>query len=244
MTTNRSTEIIAHRGASSDAPENTLAAFQLGLDQGADAIECDVHLSTDDELVVIHDPDVKRIAGIDRAVKDMTVNELKALDVQIPTLREVLELTPTNHRIFIEVKCGMSAVEPLQKLLAQTALPMSKIILMEFDLETVITMKQQFPDAEILWLNDFHPLSFPWSRRRFLNQIIDTTRRQGLDGINLQNIPQLDARFIASCKKAQLTCYCWTVDDADRAVELIKIGIDGIATNRPGWMREQLNLSN
>jgi glycerophosphoryl diester phosphodiesterase len=235
-------EIIAHRGASADAPENTIAACQLGLDQGANAIECDVHHSSDNELVVIHDPDLKRIAGINRAVKDVTAAELNALDVQLPMLRDVLNLIPIDRRIFIEVKCGMLAVTPLKQLLDQTALPMSQLVLMEFDLETVVALKKSFPAAEVLWLNDFHPLSFPWSRKRALQQILRTTRHHGLNGVNLQNIPQLDARFITSCKKAQLTCYCWTVDNPDRAAKLFESGMDGIATNRPGWMREQLNL--
>jgi glycerophosphoryl diester phosphodiesterase len=178
-------EIIAHRGASADAPENTIAALQLGLDQGADAIECDVHLSSDNELVVIHDPDLKHIAGINRAVKDVTAAELNALDVQLPTLRDVLNILPVDRRIFIEVKCGMPAVTPLKKLFDQTALPMSQIVLMEFDLKTVQAMKKSFPATEVLWLNDFHPLSFPWSRKRALKQILRTTRRHGIDGVNL-----------------------------------------------------------
>ena len=241
---NKLTEIIAHRGASEDAPENTMAAFQLGLDQGADAIECDVHLSADDELMVIHDADLQRVAGIDKADKEMTLAELQALDAGIPALAEVLNLIPADRRIFIEVKCGMTAIEPLKDVLAHTKLPMSQIVLMEFDLETVIEMKKTFPDAEVLWLNDFHPLHFPWQKKRALKHICDTALQHGLDGVNLQNISQLNAGFIRFCREQGLRCYCWTVDDDERAAKLIKSGIDGIATNGPGWMREQLNHSN
>jgi glycerophosphoryl diester phosphodiesterase len=255
MMTNSSAEIIAHRGASGDAPENTAEAFQLGLEQGADAIECDVHLSLDNELIVIHDADVQRIAGVARAVKDMTLTELQSLDAgswkspewsdaRIPSLSEVLELVPEGRRIFIEIKIGLPCIAPLKKLLAESPLPMSQIVLMEFDLETVIAMKGTFPDAEVLWLNDFPLLSFPWQRKRALKQILSTAKHHGLDGVNLQNISQLNAGFLRSCRKLDLSCYCWTVDDPDRAASLIKNGIDGIATNRPGWMREQLNLSN
>jgi glycerophosphoryl diester phosphodiesterase len=235
--------LIAHRGASFDAPENTLAAFQLGLDQGADAIECDVHLSSDGGLVVIHDADLRRTAGIDRAVKEMTMTELKAPETGIPTLASVLALVPHNRRIFIEIKVGLPAIAPLEKLLAETPLPMSQIVLMEFDLDTAIALKKTFPAAEVLWLNEFPRLSIPRSRRSALSKILGTARQHGLNGVNLQNIPQLNAEFIRSCHTQALSCYCWTVDDPHRASALIKNGIGGIATNRPGWMREQLIAS-
>jgi glycerophosphoryl diester phosphodiesterase len=73
-------EIIAHRGASWDAPENTLRAMQLGWEQGADAIELDLHLSKDGRLVVIHDADTKRVAGDPRKVADQTWEELRSLE--------------------------------------------------------------------------------------------------------------------------------------------------------------------
>ena len=255
MTENHSADIIAHRGASGDAPENTMEAFQLGFDQGADAIECDVQLSADHELMVIHDPDLKRIAGVDRAVNEMTLAELKELDagswkaekwagVQIPSLAEVLDIVPPDRRIFIEIKTGLPAIEPLQQLLTECSLPLSQIVLMEFDLETVIAMKNSFPEAEVLWLNDFHPLHFPWQKTRAIKRIISTTVEYGLDGINLQNILQLKRGTIRSCHAENLSCYCWTVDDPARAAYLISNGINGIATNKPGWMRQQLNHSN
>jgi glycerophosphoryl diester phosphodiesterase len=104
MTTTRSAEIIAHRGASAEAPENTIEAFQLGLDQGADAIECDVHLSADGELVVIHDADLRRVAGIDKAINELALADLKALDSRIPSLSEVLDLVPAERRISSRLK--------------------------------------------------------------------------------------------------------------------------------------------
>ncbi|MDF7798891.1 glycerophosphodiester phosphodiesterase [Pontiellaceae bacterium B1224] len=244
-------EIIAHRGASFDAPENTLESFQLGLEQGADAIECDVRLSRDGELVVIHDPTVERVAKVTRAVADLSVAELQALEVggwkaakwngaRIPTLPAVLDLVPAGRRIFIEVKVGQAALPRLKELLAETALSRSQIVMMEFDLETVIAMRSLFPDIEVLWLNDFPRVSPPWKKRRALQDNIKTAKRHGFDGINVQNIAPLDAEAIAECGAQGLLCYCWTVDQPGRAARLLKGGIGGIATNRPGWMREQL----
>jgi glycerophosphoryl diester phosphodiesterase len=245
-------EIIAHRGASFDAPENTLEAFQLGLDQGADALECDVRLSSDGELVVIHDPTIERVANVKGNIAEMTRAELGALDAgswkaakwsdaRIPTLAEVLDLTPADRRILIEVKVGLAAIPRLKDILAETALPRSQIIVMEFDLETVLEMRKVFPDLEVLWLLDFpwwHP---PWVKRRALKNNIERAAGHGFDGVNVQNISQLDADMIADCGTRKLKSYCWTADDPSRTAQLFKSGIDGVATNRPGWTREQLD---
>jgi glycerophosphoryl diester phosphodiesterase len=250
--TRGSTEIIAHRGASADAPENTLEAFQLGLDQGADAIECDVHVSRDGELVAIHDPTVDRVAEVKGAVAEMSFAELNALDVgswkspnwrgaRIPALADALDLIPADRRIFIEVKAGLTALPALKDVLAETALPRSQIVVMEFDLETVIAMRSAFPDIEVLWLLDFpwwHP---PRIKRRGLMNSIARAAKLGFDGVNVQNVPPLNAGSIAESSARKLKSYCWTVDDPKRAAQLLKGGINGIATNRPGWMREQLD---
>ena len=95
-------KIFAHRGASAYAPENTLEAFRLAMEQGADGIELDVQMTKDGELVVIHDETIGRVSNGNGAVRDYTLEELKQFsvsnhfeqypDVKIPTLREVLEL--------------------------------------------------------------------------------------------------------------------------------------------------------
>ncbi len=247
------TEIIAHRGASDDAPENTLESFQLGLDQGADAIECDVRVSRDGELVAIHDSTVDRVAQVKGTVAEMSRAELNALDVgswkspdwqgaRIPALADILDLMPADRRIFIEIKVGLTALPPLKKVLAASALPSSQVVIMEFDLDTVIAVRGAFPDIEVLWLNDF-PWWYPgWIKRRALMNNIARSANHGFDGVNIQNIPQLDADSLQACRRRGLNCYCWTVDDPDRAAQLHQGGINGIATNRPGWIREQLDL--
>jgi glycerophosphoryl diester phosphodiesterase len=250
--TGGSTEIIAHRGASADAPENTLEAFQLGLDQRADAIECDVRVTRDGQLVAIHDPTVERVADTKGAVAEMSLAELSALDVgswkspkwrnaRIPLMTDVLDIVPPDRRIFIEIKAGLTALPPLASVLASTALPRSQIVIMEFDLETVIAMRSAFPDIEVLWLLGFpwwHP---SWIKRRTLMNNIAQAADHGLDGVNIQDVPPLNTASIAESRARKLKNYCWTVDDPKRAARLFKDGISGIATNRPGWMREQLD---
>ena len=107
--------ILGHRGACGYAPENTLEAFRLALQQGADGYELDVHMTSDGELVVIHDETVDRTTNGTGLVRDLTLGQIKALDAscgmdayrgaKIPTLREALELVKgTNHIVNIEIK--------------------------------------------------------------------------------------------------------------------------------------------
>ena len=107
--------VLAHRGASGHAPENTLEAFRLAMEMGADGFELDVHVSKDGELIVIHDENVKRTTNGEGLIKDMTLAEIKALDAckgmeayrgaKIPTLREVYELIrDTDHIVNVEIK--------------------------------------------------------------------------------------------------------------------------------------------
>src|SRR4051794_20206839 len=102
-------QIIAHRGASHDAPENTLAAVRLAWAQHADAVEIDVHLTRDGRLAVIHDPDTQRTAGIPQLVTETTLADLQRLDAgawkgasfageKIPALEDVFALVPAGKR--------------------------------------------------------------------------------------------------------------------------------------------------
>ena len=119
-------EIIAHRGASHDAPENTLAAIRLAWQQEADAVEVDVQLSKDGKLVVIHDDNTKRSGRFARKVNAQTLDELRKLDVgrwkgkrwageKIPTLAAVLATVPDGKRLFVEFKCGPDGIPEFKR---------------------------------------------------------------------------------------------------------------------------------
>ena len=120
------TEIFAHRGASGYAPENTLEAFRLAMEQGADGIELDVHLTKDGEVVVIHDETLNRTSDGQGKVRDYTLEELKKFSfhnhiekykgVQIPTLKEVLDLVENSSmKVNIELKTGIYWYEGIEE---------------------------------------------------------------------------------------------------------------------------------
>ena len=117
-------EIIAHRGSSFLAPENTRAAAELAWREAADAVEGDFRLTADGQIVCIHDDTLKRTAGVDRRVSDLSLDELRRLDVgswkgpqfagqRTATLDEMLATVPRGKRFYVEVKCGAEIVPEL-----------------------------------------------------------------------------------------------------------------------------------
>ena len=247
--------IIAHRGASYDAPENTMASVDLAWKQDANAVEVDIRLSKDNEIVVIHDRNVKRTGGLNKNVNEIDLQELKQLDFgawkgvewsgeKIPLLRDVLESVPEGKQLFIEVKSKHEIIDPLISLLNQKIVPLSDIVIMHFDLDTLSKLKSEFPENEILFLYEFLPFSISYVRKKLLKSVIDKAREDNFHGINVENISEYDKEFLDLCRGNNLKTYCWVVNYPVRAKYLIDSGIDGITTDRPGWLRNQLhNLS-
>lgn len=239
-------EIIAHRGASHDAPENTLAAVRLGWSQDADAVEVDVHLTADGRLAVIHDPDTRRTARAERLVRDLTLEELQRLDAgawkspvfagePVPALDGVLALVPPGRRVFIEVKSGPEAVGELVRCLAHSRLSPAQIVVISFELETVRRAKRQLPRCTVCWIVERDSEVGRWPREEILRR----AREAGLDGLDLE-AEWVDEAWVKQTRAAGFKLFVWTVDDAPLARRLAAAGVDGITTNRPRWLREQL----
>ena len=237
-------EIIAHRGASHDAPENTLASVLLAWEQGADAVEVDVHLSRDNRVVVIHDADTKRIAGVKRSVRNLTLAELQALDCgrwksakyageRLAPLEDVIATIPRGKRMLVEIKCGPEIVAHFPPVPASVA-PIS------FDLETIAQMKQARPDLDCYWVVGWRR---DWKRGGWLPKpasMIERAISNKLDGLDVGANGPVTGAFVKKAKAAGLKVYVWTVDSPAKAKQLRAAGVDGIATNRPGWLREKL----
>jgi glycerophosphoryl diester phosphodiesterase len=242
------TAIIAHRGASHDAPENTVAAFRLAWEQGADACELDIHQTRDGRIVAIHDPDTKRTTGLARRVADLTLAELRTLDAgrwkspafagePIPTLGEMLATTPPSGRVFIEVKCPQSVVPELLTVLRASNLEPERTPILCFDARVVVAVKQRRPELPACWLVDLareKPPDVP--------ALIASARSLGADGIDVSDSPDIDTAFVTAIHAAGLRLDVWTINDPAEARRLVALGVDGITTDRPGWLREQLAI--
>jgi glycerophosphoryl diester phosphodiesterase len=244
-------EIIAHRGASSDAPENTLAAFRLAFEQKADAIELDVHLSRDGRIVVVHDFTTHRIGGVDKAIREQDLCDLKLLDVgrwkdlrwmgeRIPTLREALQTVPPGKRVYIEIKSSAEILPELERVIGASGLQPDQITIIAFDYDTICKTKKWLPQIECAWLISFKPDARKPDPEALKEEIIQRAHCAGLDGLDLNFAGPLDREFVQKARTAGLKVFVWTVDDADAATRMIDLGVDGIATNRPAWLREQL----
>jgi glycerophosphoryl diester phosphodiesterase len=243
-------QIIAHRGASHDAPENTLSSFKLGYQQNADADELDIYLTRDNKIVVIHDGDTGRISGVTNKIATSTSEELRRLDVgkwgpwkgkgfteKIPLLEEVLPLIPEGKRLFIEIKCGPEVLPELKRVLAKSGKTPSQTVIIGFGYEVVKEAKATLPNVEACWLvtRDKKSKEYPP-----IEDLIPKAKAANLDGLDLEAGFPIDKTFVQKVHSAGLKLYTWTVDDPAIARQQAEAGVDGITTNRPGWLREQL----
>jgi glycerophosphoryl diester phosphodiesterase len=235
--------ITAHRGASAEAPENTLAALRLGFEQGADAGECDVRLTGDGEAVLMHDADTRRTAERGLVVAEASLSELRGLDVggwkgaawtgeRVPTLAEALALVPRGRRLLIEIKCGAEILPAVARAFAAVDRAPESWVLMSFDRDVARAAKRMFPAVEAHWIveRDGSPAA----------TLVARAKEAGLDGLNLDRRFPFDVEFVQVLHAAGLRVHVWTVDDARRARELAAAGVDSITSNRPGWLRARL----
>jgi glycerophosphoryl diester phosphodiesterase len=244
-------EIVAHRGASYDAPENTLSAVKLGWQQGADAVEFDIWLSKDGEMVLLHDKDTKRVSGVDRLVKDQTWAELQRLDVgawkdakyageRMPRLKDVLATIPSGKRVFVEVKCGPEVVPSLAAAVKATGRPTGEIAIICFQDDVVAAAKKALPDYKVYWLVSLKQDKKTKEWNHSVGELIARGKELKADGLDLQACDLIDAEFGRQVKQAGLELLVWTVNDPAMARQMIAAGVQGITTDRPAWLREQL----
>ncbi len=244
--------IIAHRGASAEAPENTLEAFDLAVRQGADALELDVRLSADGVPVVLHDPTLDRTCGRPGLVAELTLKQLLEADagagfrspegsrpfagrgVVIPTLAEVLERFP-GLPLLVEIKAP-EAQHAVADLLERTGAA-TRTVLASFKPRALEAFRRS-------------PFLVGADRRDAFRLYVLT--RLGLSGgeprclcyavpwrwKNRIEVPT--PRFVAAARRHGRPVHVWTVDDPAIARELWRRGTNGIITNRPGQMRQAL----
>lgn len=247
--------IVAHRGASADAPENTLAAFELSWEQQADAIEGDFFLTADQTIVAIHDRTTKRTGGENWDVRTKTLAELQTLDVgrwkaekyagqSIPTLPQVCQILPADKQLFLEIKDSPRLVPVLQQQLHQepvlAALQPQQIVIIAFDPEVIAACKQQLPQHKAHWLTGFKKDRDSGIVQPTVDQVLETLRRIGADGLDCQASDHIDQDFVDQIRAGGFEFHVWTVDDPQVALRFARLGVDSITTNRPAVIRQHL----
>lgn len=239
--------VVAHRGASFDAPENTIAAVREAWRQNADGIEADFRLTKDDQIVCMHDADTKRTGGKKLVVRDSTLAELRALEYgswkdpgfrgePIPTFAEVLAEIPQGKLFVVELKTGPEIVPLLKVELDRLNPDPAQLWIIAFDVETVIAAKRTFPAIRTHWLTGYKQdkVTGQWSPAAA--NVLDTLKQSGADGLGTQgNRKVVDGHFLDALKSGQLReFHVWTIDEPADAVFYQSQGAIGITTNRPG----------
>ena len=242
---------IAHRGASYDAPENTLASINRAWREGVRAVEIDVQLSRDGQIVVLHNLDTRELYGRDKEVKNQTAAELRELDAgrhkgsewkgqRIPLLDEVLATVPAGGNLFVEIKVGPEIIPALAESFTRSGLSAHQIAILSFNWDTIAAAKQAFPGHLVFAVSSFekNPVSGGWEPT--VESLIEQAGEVGADGLDLKAVDCVDATSVAKIKEAGLQALVWTVNDPTLARRLKRAGIDGITTDRPTWLARKL----
>lgn len=245
-------EIIGHRGASAEAPENSLSSMKLAWEQQADGIETDIHLSKDGHIVVMHDYDTKRMGGSEKKILDSTWEELQSVDIgkvkgekwageKIPTLESFFATIPDGKSIFTEIKVHAEVLPALEVAMKASGKTPQQLRIITFYLDTAEASKARFPKHPVYWLVSYAK-NKQTEKYPELDDLIAKAKAAQLDGLNLDYKFPIDEAFVKKVHAAGLKLYTWTVDDPEVARAEVKAGVDGITTNRPKFLREQLKL--
>jgi glycerophosphoryl diester phosphodiesterase len=237
--------IFAHRGSSAHAPENTLAAFELAIRQGADAIELDAKLTADGQVVVIHDPTVNRTTGAVGAVRELSLAELKKLDAgshfdfgfrgePIPTLDEVIE--SVGHRIFINIEITnyVSPLDDLPEHIAQIVKRQkmgNRVLFSSFNPIALIRVKRLLPKTPIGLLalpGKSGALSRSWAGRLLGYQALHP------------DVSDLTEALINQVHQWKCRVHVYTVNSEQQMRQFFAWGVDGIFCDDPVLAKQVL----
>jgi glycerophosphoryl diester phosphodiesterase len=230
--------VVAHRGASGLAPENTVAAFRLAVELGSPGVECDVHLTADGEVIVIHDATVDRTTNGSGEVAARTFQALRALDAgawfgsrfageRLPTLDETLAICHGKSRLFLEIKRGGGAPLVEASLAAVERAAGTDVAIISFGPDEVEQVARARPDLPLGFL-----IGKPHVAQHGVAAMAEMARRLGATFISPQH-DVVDDAFVKEAHGADLPISVWTVDEPERMRVLADLGVDAITTNRP-----------
>ncbi len=240
-TATRTVEIIAHRGASNSRPENTLAAIDQAVVERADWVEIDVQETADGEVVIAHDSDFMKSAGVDLKVWDATMADLASIDIgswfdpvyageRTPTLREALRSVKGRGKLLIELKYYGHDVELEQRVatIVEEEDIADDIAVMSLKIEGLRKMQELHPD---------------WRYGILAARAIGNLAQLDADFLAV-NTGQVSMGLIRRAHAAGKQLYVWTVDDPLTMSRMISLGVDGLITNKPVLVRQVMDARN
>ena len=245
--------IIVHRGEPKLAPENSLSAINKAWANGAKAVEIDIHLTSDNEIVVIHDRHTGRTGNKKYYISRSSLKKIKNVDIgiknfsgfsgeRIPALKEVLCTIPDDCKLIIEIKSNDQIIQPLTELIIKSEISNNQLEFVAFNLKTISNLKSALPWHKMLWLLEMDYFWPKWLVCTNKARIIKALEKNNLDGINVWAGKLLNEQFIDFFKKEGYWVYAWTINDPLQAKKLLGYNIDAITTDRAGWLKQQLQL--
>jgi glycerophosphoryl diester phosphodiesterase len=238
--------VIAHRGASGECPENTLAAFRRAIELGADMLECDVQCSRDGTIVVLHDTQVDRTTDGHGWVRALTWRELKQLDAgawfgdafrgeRLPALEDVLALTAGKVLLNIEIKRAIlqgrhirNIAEKVAALVARSGLHKT-VLVSSFDPYALAHVQACQPDIPTALV----------AMRRPRGGVSAAMQRFGVQALHISHA-YVTPRLLTEAHSMRCPVRAFTVDAVPQMRRLIGYGVDGVFTNYPGRLRHLL----
>ena len=241
--------IVAHRGASVRAPENTTPAFELAWKEGADAIEGDFRVTKDGHIICVHDQTTGRVAGVSLDVHESTLSELKSLDpsaglpgfygkVSIPTIDEVFRIVPKNKKIFVEIKDDERVFPGFFDEVERSGLEYHQIIVISYNSNVIRIVKSAFPRLKAFLIVKFqknNPSEFVPS----CDRVLKTMAEIKADGLSCYKA-NIDRALVTKITESGYEFHVWTVDEPELGAQFLEWGAESVTTNVPGYLRKQL----
>ncbi len=242
--------IVAHRGASQEAPENTIPAFELAWQQGADGIEGDFQVTKDGEIVCFHDEETGKFSDRNLVVAQSTLSELQELDVGgelfkgtvIPTISEVFSTIPKRKKVYIEIKSGVEIIPILLDKIDQSGLKKNQIVVISFDKNVIKEMKSKAPQHEAAWLSWFQK-DKSGNVTPSLETVLETLVDINADGLGTPKYAA-DEYFVKALMENGFEHHVWIVNDGKTARKFKEWGTKSIITDTPGHLRKDMAEQN
>ena len=239
--------VVGHRGAAGRAPENTIASFERALADGADALECDIHLTQDGRLAIIHDEMLERTTNGRGSVAGYTLADLKTLDAgvwrgaafageRIPTFEEVLELAKGRARVVVEIKSGPLPYPGIEAALVEAigrvcgrAGDKPEVLAISFDHRAIRNLRELAPGLTTGLLYVARPADAAALARSADAQVL------------MPQYTLVSPDDVRAAHDAGLGIFAWTVNDPAAIAHLARIGVDGITSDYPDRVRATLS---
>ncbi|MDO5567097.1 MAG: glycerophosphodiester phosphodiesterase family protein, partial [Planctomycetia bacterium] len=241
-------DVVAHRGFSAAAPENTIAAMKAAQAAGATGCECDVYATSDHVLVLCHDRTFKRTCGLDKRVVDCTFAETRKLDASkaspkfeqfkgepVPTFEEYLVyMKSTDMWPVIELK--MQGIEEAVLALVRKYKMEKRVHIISFNAKQIANVKRLAPEVSAVWLCSYKK-EVP--ETQVIEKVLTTLKEIGIDTVDI-SYSNVTPDFMAAMRKAGIHVWVWTIDKEEIVQDKIALGVESITSNHVDMLVEQL----